>query len=119
MVCTPALPQTIVRLQHCVAFGTFESGLSFDQSFSCQRFNPDIKDVYEQKLPSAGCKYELQVSEGSCYASMTYHLVQPPSSAPIIIKDEAWYLRHLRDIVDLHLKKDPSTYRNFYLFDHK
>lgn len=51
--------------------------------------------------------------------SMTYHLVQPPCSPPIIIKDEAWYLKHLKDIIDSHFEQDAATYRNFYLFDHK
>lgn len=49
---------------------------------------------------------------------MTYLLVQPPDIA-VVIKDRAWYLRHLTAILDCKLEDDASPPRSFYLFDKK
>ena len=49
---------------------------------------------------------------------MTYHLVQPPDIA-IVMKDRAWFLRHLTAILDCKLEDGESPFRSFYLFDEK
>ena len=64
----------------------------------------------------AGCQHALHCKADGCYVSMVYHLVQT-CDAPLVIRDQAWYLKHLRHIMDRSFETD--TARAFFLFDSK
>lgn len=52
---------------------------------------------------------------------MVYHLVQAPA-VPLVIKDQAWYLKHLREMLqegDVDFFSNDDVNRAFYLFDRK
>ena len=63
------------------------------------------------RLCYAGCEHVIQCSTQASYVSMVYHLVQPVD-IPLAIKDEAWFLKHLKEVVNEHFDQT----RAFYLF---
>ena len=63
----------------------------------------------------AGCQHALHCSVDG-YVTMVYHLVQA-CDAPVVIRDQAWYLKQLEDIMDRNF--EGSTSRAFYMFDDK
>ena len=64
---------------------------------------------------STGCKYVLQPTGAESYVSMVYHLFQPVG-LPTVIKDQAWYLAQLKEVMNLDTERSLSSHRSFYLF---
>jgi len=60
----------------------------------------------------------MQVTGNKCYAFMIYQLVQP-TSLPVIIKDRAWFLSCLMELMGAAAQRTPSPRRSFYLFEHQ
>lgn len=67
-------------------------------------------------VPCVGCTHTLQVSDDACYGIMEYDLVQG-ANIPTVIKDQAWYLKQLKAIMDLQAKH--HKLRSFYMFECK
>ena len=49
---------------------------------------------------------------------MRYHLVQP-ANQPLVIKDQAWFLKCLREILQEEATELSSLHRSFYMLEHK
>ena len=70
----------------------------------------------KQDTACAGCSPTLQLGGNNHYVSMLYHLVLPDGLS-VVIKDRAWFSKHLKQIMDEEVAQCEAPDRSFYLFD--